>query len=108
MPPFVVRSATLSDTDAIAAVHYDSIHSLGPRFYAASIVEVWGVPRTGKGYAKAMESGQMFFIATRLNDPDNHVLGFSSYQLVDGKHTITAIYVRGEAARSGIGTALYQ
>jgi GNAT superfamily N-acetyltransferase len=34
------------------------------------------------------------------------VLGFSSYQVQDGKHR-TAIYVRGEAARRGVGSALF-
>jgi ribosomal protein S18 acetylase RimI-like enzyme len=53
-----------------------------------------------------MEAGELFFVA--VSGPDTaRVLGFSSYRVVDGKHR-TAIYVRGEAARQGIGTALFQ
>jgi putative acetyltransferase len=49
-----------------------------------------------------MESGELFFVAVS----GNHVLGFSSYRVDDGKHR-TAVYVRGEAARIGVGTALF-
>jgi GNAT superfamily N-acetyltransferase len=51
-----------------------------------------------------MAGGELFFVA--VSDCER-VLGFSSYRLVDGKHR-TAVYVRGEVARMGIGTALFQ
>jgi aminoglycoside 6'-N-acetyltransferase len=52
-----------------------------------------------------MTGGELFFVA--LTDRDRErVLGFSSYRLLDGKHR-TAVYVRCEAARMGIGTALF-
>ena len=52
-----------------------------------------------------MEGGELFFVA--VSSDDKRVLGFSSYRVVDGKHR-TAIYVRGDAARRGVGTALFQ
>ena len=51
-----------------------------------------------------MTGGELFFVA--VSDRER-VLGFSSYRLVDGKHR-TTVYVRCEAARMGIGTALFQ
>jgi putative acetyltransferase len=51
-----------------------------------------------------MAGGEQFFVA--VSDRER-VLGFSSYRLVDGKHR-TAVYVRCEAARMGIGTSLFQ
>src|SRR5437667_7044354 len=55
-----------------------------------------------------MARGEAFFLALR-RDPGTPVeaaLGFSSYRLEAGKHR-TAIYVRGGAARMGVGTALF-
>lgn len=49
-----------------------------------------------------MESGELFFVAVS----GKCVVGFSSYRVEDGKHR-TAVYVRGEAARTGVGTALF-
>jgi len=53
-----------------------------------------------------MEGGELFFVAVSSED-NERVLGFSSHRVVDGKHR-TAIYVRGDAARTGVGTALFQ
>jgi putative acetyltransferase len=47
-----------------------------------------------------MHKGELFYVACS----GNRVLGFSSYRVKDGKHR-TAIYVRGEAARMGVGSA---
>jgi GNAT superfamily N-acetyltransferase len=54
-----------------------------------------------------MESGELFFLAVRSDGACERVLGFSSYRVEKGKHR-TAIYVRGEAARMGVGTALFE
>ena len=54
-----------------------------------------------------MESGELFFVAVASDGDQDRVLGFSSYRVADDQHR-TAIYVRGEAARMGVGTALFE
>ena len=39
------------------------------------------------------------------SDLPHHLLGFSGYSLEDGKHQV-GVYVRGSAARMGVGSAL--
>ncbi len=101
-----VRPATIADADEIAAAHVDSIHSIAAKVYRPDVISAWGAPRDGERYRRAMEAGELFFVAVSGHDTAR-VLGFSSYRVVEGKHR-TAIYVRGEAARRGIGTALFQ
>lgn len=52
-----------------------------------------------------MEGGELLFVAVS-DDTPSRVLGFSGYRVEDGRHR-TAIYVRGDAARIGVGTALF-
>jgi putative acetyltransferase len=101
-----IRPAVLTDADQIAAAHVDSISSLGTKAYGADVISAWGAPRDGERYRRAMEDGELFFVAISSGDKQT-VLGFSSYRVEDGKHR-TAIYVRGDAARMGVGTALFQ
>jgi putative acetyltransferase len=93
------------DADAIAAAHVDSIRSLGPGFYSADIVDAWAAGLTRELYVQAMNNGEAFFVATQPLD-DRIVLGFSTHNHDSGEHR-TAVYVRGRAARHGIGSALF-
>ena len=104
---FAIRPATPDDVDAIAAAHRDSIASIGPRYYDAGIVEDWGTRIRGEMYARAMASGERFFIAIGSVGAERTMLGFSSHR-VDGDEHGTAVYVRGSAARRGVGTALFR
>jgi ribosomal protein S18 acetylase RimI-like enzyme len=99
-----IRRATPSDADAIAGTHLDSIETIGPRFYPAEIVREWSSGLTPDVYGRAMEQGEVFFIAL---DQHGTVLGFSTHR-VDGRQHGTAVYVRGSAARRGVGSALYR
>jgi putative acetyltransferase len=99
---FTLRHATFEDCDAIAEAHMDSIRTLGPQKYSPAIVASWATPRNGARYRAAMEGGEIFFIAL---DAEKTVLGFSSYRFENDKHRV-AIYIRGRAARMGVGTAL--
>jgi putative acetyltransferase len=101
--PFVIRAAQPDDADGLAAVHMESIRALGAGFYAPDIVSDWGQPRTGERYRAAMAEGERFFLAM---EDATRILGFSSYRKKDGKHR-TAIYVAGQAARRGVGSALF-
>ena len=56
-------------------------------------------------YADAMEDGEVFFIAVGPIDGEAAVLGFASHR-VDDAQDGASVYVRGSAARHGIGTKL--
>jgi putative acetyltransferase len=103
---FEIRRASPGDGDAMAAAHLDSIASIGPRYYAPEIVREWGARVTGELYATAMARGEVFFIAVGDLDGQPAVLGFSSHRTDPDGHG-TAVYVRGRAARQGIGAALF-
>jgi GNAT superfamily N-acetyltransferase len=92
--------------DAIAAAHADSIRSLGPAFYPAADVAAWQDNLKGSMYLQAMEAGEVFFIAIGDVDGRPAVLGFASDYPIEGTTHGTSVYVRGVAARKGIGTAL--
>jgi putative acetyltransferase len=102
-----IRRAGLVDVDQIAAAHLDSIRSIGALYYPSEVVNDWGARVKGDLYANAMARGEVFFIATGDLDGKSEVLGFSSYRL-DGNEHLAAVYVRGTAARLGIGSALFR
>lgn len=101
-----IRQADSSDVDAIAEAHRDSIRSIGPRFYPPDDVEAWQDGLTGDVYLKAMKNGEVFFAATGKVDGTALVLGFASDYRIEGATHGTSVYVRGMAARRGIGTRL--
>lgn len=106
IPQFETRTAAPSDADAIAVAHRDSIRSIGLPFYPPNVVDDWQEGITGDVYRKAMERGEVFFIATGQIGGHTAVLGFASdYPISGGTHG-TSVYVRGSAARRGIGSAL--
>jgi GNAT superfamily N-acetyltransferase len=101
------RQARPDDADAILAAHLDSIRSIGPRFYPLEIVEAWSAGLSRDVYVNAMEGGEAFFIATGPIDGEPAVLGFASHR-VDDAQDGASVYVRGIAARRGIGTRLFR
>jgi GNAT superfamily N-acetyltransferase len=101
------RLATTADAEGIAAAHLDSIHSIGARFYSPEIVADWVAPINGERYSKMIEGGEVFYITVGLVSGNREVLGFASHRIANGQHR-TAIYIRGIAARSGIGTTLFK
>jgi GNAT superfamily N-acetyltransferase len=103
---FEIRRAEPSDVDEIARAHRDSIQSLGPAFYSPEIVECWQEAITAALYLEAMEAGEVFFIAIDDADGCRGVLGFASDYGIDGPKHGTSVYVRGRAARRGVGSAL--
>jgi ribosomal protein S18 acetylase RimI-like enzyme len=101
-----IRRADTSDADAIAEAHRDSIRSIGGAFYPSTDVDAWQDGLTADLYLGAMERGEVFFIATGAVDGASLVLGFASVYRVDDAIHGTSVYVRGIAARRGIGTTL--
>jgi len=100
-----IRRATVADADAIGEAHLDSIRAIGPAYYPPEVVQAWASGLTPATYVSAMESGEAFFIAAGRIDGKPAVLGFSTHR-VDDVQDGTSVYVRGGAARRGIGTAL--
>lgn len=103
---FETRRALPADADAIAEAHRDSIRSIGPRFYPPSLVDAWEQGVCGDVYRNAMAAGEVFFIATASIDGEPRVLGFASDYPIEGSRHGTSVYVRGSAARRGLGSAL--
>jgi GNAT superfamily N-acetyltransferase len=93
--------------DDIAAAHLDSIRSIGPLFYPVDVVHDWGARVKGRLYLDAMRRGEVFFIAIGPLDGNSTVLGFSTHRR-DGDRHGTAVYVRGTAARRGVGSVLFR
>jgi GNAT superfamily N-acetyltransferase len=106
MGDYRTRRAEAADIDAIALAHGDSIRTIGPHFYPAAVVEDWGASIDRALYLNAMASGEVFFIAIGTVEDAPSVLGFSSDYRIDGATHGTSVYVRGSAARQGIGSAL--
>jgi ribosomal protein S18 acetylase RimI-like enzyme len=106
--PVVIRRADVDDVDDIADAHRDSIQSLGAAFYDPAALAAWQAGISGDLYRGAMKAGEVFFIATGTLDGRQRVLGFSSDYAIEGPLHGTSVYVRGGAARRGIGRALLQ
>ena len=90
----------------IALAHRDAIQSIGPAFYPPEIVEDWQEAISGRLYLEAMDAGEVFFIALGEVGGRRAVLGFASDYCIEGPTHGASVYVRGRAARRGIGSAL--
>ena len=102
-----MRRATADDAPAMAAAHLDSIHSIGPAFYCAELVDAWADAVTPEMYVNAMARGEVFFIAVAAINGEPAVLGFASHVPNAGNDGASA-YVRGSMARRGVGSALWR
>ena len=96
---FDSRRADASDAEDIADAHRDSIRSLGPTVDPPHGVDDWQSGLTADLYRKAMEAGEVFFVATRRSQGRTIVLGFASDYATEGTRHGTSVYVRGAAAR---------
>jgi putative acetyltransferase len=104
---FAIRRADPTDAASIAAAHLDSIRSIGPLFYPSEIVHDWGARISDSLYVTAMQHGEVFYIAVSMVEGNPMVVGFASHR-VEGQQHRTAVYVRGMAARQGVGSALFR
>jgi ribosomal protein S18 acetylase RimI-like enzyme len=71
------------------------------------VVEDWGEELAPSLYVKAMESGEVFFVAVGQIDNEPAVLGFATHRIDDAQDG-GSVYVRGAATRHGIGSALWR
>lgn len=102
-----IRRATVDDLPALRDAHLASIREIGPDFYPQEIVKVWGRDQSTERYLESVERGEIYFIAEEATQP-GIVLGFSSYEFEKEKHWLKALYVRGTAAKCGLGKRLLQ
>ena len=104
-----LRRARPADAEAMAAAHVDSIRSLGPAGYTADAVDAWAAAVRPQMYLDAMAAGEVFFIAVAVAVAvaERSVLGFASDR-PDEQHDGASVYVRGAAARRGLGSALWR
>jgi putative acetyltransferase len=100
-----MRRATPADASSMAVAHVHSIRALGPAYYAPDIVDVWAAAVRPQMYLDAMRDGEVFFIAVGPIDGEPAVLGFASHR-PGGAEDHVSVYIRGDCARRGLGTAL--
>jgi GNAT superfamily N-acetyltransferase len=106
MAAYEIRRAKPSDVNDIAMAHRDSIQFVGPSYYPEEIVGYWQEAIEGQLYLKALDGGEVFFIAVGDFDGRRAVLGFASDYCIEGQRHGSSVYVRGRSARQGIGSAL--
>ena len=90
----------------MAEAHRDSIRSLGALSYPSRVVDDWQEHVAADLYRTAMDAGEVFFIATGNIGGASRVLGFASDYRIEADTYGTSVYVRGLAARRGIGSEL--
>lgn len=118
-----VREAIPGDADVVCRVHVESITGLGLDGYTQEQVDAWAAGCDSADYAAAIAAPDQYHVVA---ERDGDVVGFGSLRdpgdesttdestttevTTDGPRTaeVTAIYVHPAAARSGVGTALYE
>lgn len=106
------REAVARDSEAIRAVHCESILGLGIESYSREQVEAWAVGCATADYRSTIESTDSYCIVA---EDDRGVVGFGTLApdapddydpAVDVE--VTAVYVHPAVAREGVGTVLYE
>lgn len=92
-----LRPAVLADAPAVFDAHRDSVLHLCARAYTPAQMAIWFDGRTAGIHHPAIVAGQM-----TLAERDGRVLGFCA--AVPGE--VTLLFVRPEAAGSGLGSRL--
>lgn len=96
---FVIRSAAIPDAQAIFDAHKDSVLNLCAGAYTPLQMQTWFEGRTHEVHWPAIQAGQIL-VAER----EGRVLGFAG--AVPGE--VTLLFVRPEAAGSGLGGRLFR
>lgn len=112
-----VRDATVDDADAVVAAHVSAIERFGPAAYDDEQVAAWAErPDGAEPYREnARSDDDVFVVAER----DGGVVGFGHLVPPDqrdvdpanrreGEGEVTAVYVHGDHARRGVGSALLE
>jgi putative acetyltransferase len=103
-----LRQAGPADVEGMASSHRDSILTVGPAYYPPDAIAAWQAGIDRNLYLRAMDRGEVFFIATASVDREPLVLGFSSDYPIENTTFGVSVYVRGLVVRRQIGTQLLQ
>lgn len=98
MSPVRIREAVAADVPALAALYGGTVRAAGPEHYDAAQVEAWA--------AFAGEARFRSFVLdphTIVAEEEDGIVGFAGLG-ADGH--VTALYVRADRMRRGIGSAL--
>ena len=107
-PAFTLRDAVPGDAPAKEDVRAESVRTLGPAAYTPEQVAAWAASTRSVEECAAWIAGRPG-ATTLAVAPDGRVLGWSDHTLDTTTHTHRiGVYVRGSAARLGVGRALFQ
>jgi putative acetyltransferase len=100
-----IREATAADVPALAALYADAVRSAGPAHYNAAQVEAWAAFADSLPRSSGEDRFRRFVLdpLTLVTEDDSGVTGFAGLA-ADGH--VTALYVRSDRMRRGIGSAL--
>ncbi len=94
-----VREATREDADEILALHVAAIRAFGPDAYDEEQVAAWAEKEDGiTGYP--IEDSNQYLVVAQSDE----VVGYG--HLVPETDEVRAVYVRPDAARGGVGSAI--
>ena len=95
----IVRTAISSDIPALAELYRNSVRKIAPQQYSPAQVEAWAA------FATETESFTKFILeaTTFIAEENNLIVGFGGITL---EGHLTALYVRGDYNRQGIGSKL--
>ena len=92
-----LRAAMPADAEALFDVHQDSVQQLCAPAYTPTQLQVWFEGRSAAMYRLALDAGRIW-----LAERDGRVLGFVGF----APGEITLLFVRAQAAGSGLGRRL--
>ncbi len=105
-----LRTAIAADVPALAALYAEAVRSAGPAHYDATQIEAWAafadsLPRSsGEARFRSFVLAPLTLVAEDTVAGDTSgIVGFAG--LASGGH-VTALYVRSDRMRRGIGSAL--
>lgn len=101
-----IRPARLADALGMATVHHAAVHAALPGVYDRAVRDNWAPPvdlaRAEQLYREAQDNGELAFVAEMHDEIAGFVL------VHPGRGELAACYVAPQAARRGIGRALYR
>lgn len=95
----IIRDVTPADVPALAFLYADAVRSAGPSFYSEEQVEVWAT------VAEEAERFRSFVLepSSLVAEDETGPIGFTG---LDPDGHVTALYVRSDRMRRGVGSAL--